>query len=740
MFAKTEPVSCRSMIQRRRSLNSNRSFASPVFFALFACILCALCVITFSCDKPQPPIDRLALVTRHNVIITQPDTLGSLSVGNGEFAFTIDVSGLQTFPEVYENGIPLGTQSQWAWHAFPNTNKFTLSDVAQNFGSCDSTSVPYAVQQTNGRAGDASNFLRANPHRLHMGQVGLIIKRSDGTTATINDLKNIRQELDLWSGKIESKYEIEGTPVKVILYALQDDDGIVARIESPLLSSGRLKAVIKFPYAKDCHVCPGYDWSNEDKHTSTIDSAAKYSATIARVIDSTRYFTNLSWDNGELKQTSAHQFELTASENTVGLELGVVFTRDRRPYEVEFDEVARFNTEHWRNFWTAGGAVDFSKCTDPRAAELERRVVLSQYLTKIQCSGSLPPQETGLTMNSWYGKFHLEMHWWHATHFALWNRASLMSRSLEFYRDAIERAKATAAWQGYKGARWQKMTDPHGKESPSGVGAFIIWQQPHPIYLAELMYRDTPDPVILARYSEIVFETADFMASFMKLREDSLYHLCHPLIPAQEIFKATETDDPTFELRQWEQAFTIAQMWRRRLEMPDSEEWSLIINRMALLPIRDMKYLPNATTKDAYTKDEFRRDHPSVLGSLGIVPLDERIEPDIMENTLDDIMANWQWETTWGWDYPMMAMTAARLGEPQKAIDALMMDVQKNTYLVNGHNYQDKRLRLYLPGNGGLLAAVAMMAAGWDGCAVTNPGFPKDGKWDVMWEGLKPMP
>jgi len=35
---------------------------------------------------------------------------------------------------------------------------------------------------------------------------------------------------------------------------------------------------------------------------------------------------------------------------------------------------------------------------------------------------------------------------------------------------------------------------------------------------------------------------------------------------------------------------------------------------------------------------------------------------------------------------------------------------KKNTYLVNRHNYQDKRLRLYLPGNGGLLAAVAMMA------------------------------
>ena len=61
------------------------------------------------------------------------------------------------------------------------------------------------------------------------------------------------------------------------------------------------------------------------------------------------------------------------------------------------------------NFWEEGAAVDFSHCTDPRAKELERRVVLSQYLLAIQCAGSTPPQETGLTYNSWFGKYHLEM-------------------------------------------------------------------------------------------------------------------------------------------------------------------------------------------------------------------------------------------------------------------------------------------------------------------------------------------
>ena len=71
------------------------------------------------------------------------------------------------------------------------------------------------------------------------------------------------------------------------------------------------------------------------------------------------------------------------------------------------------------------------------------------------------------------------------------------------------------------------------------------------------------------------------------------------------------------------------------------------------------------------------------------------------------------------------------------AMDALFMPIQTNTYLINGHNYQDERLTIYLPGNGGLLSAVAMMCAGYDGCTINNPGFPKDGSWKVKWEGMK---
>jgi hypothetical protein len=81
-------------------------------------------------------------------------------------------------------------------------------------------------------------------------------------------------------------------------------------------------------------------------------------------------------------------------------------------------------------------------------------------------------------------------------------------------------------------------------------------------------------------------------------------------------------------------------------------------------------------------------------------------------------------------------MTAARLGETRTAIDGLLMTAEKNRYLRNGHNWQRPNLPCYLPGNGGLLYAVAMMTGGWRGSRGRAPGFPDDGSWTVRSEGL----
>jgi hypothetical protein len=74
-------------------------------------------------------------------------------------------------------------------------------------------------------------------------------------------------------------------------------------------------------------------------------------------------------------------------------------------------------------------------------------------------------------------------------------------------------------------------------------------------------------------------------------------------------------------------------------------------------------------------------------------------------------------------------------------VDVLLKtDGPNNGYTAAGHN-PNTNLPVYLPGNGALLAAVAMMAGGWDGApALAAPGFPRDGSWVVRAEGFKPLP
>jgi hypothetical protein len=119
-----------------------------------------------------------------------------------------------------------------------------------------------------------------------------------------------------------------------------------------------------------------------------------------------------------------------------------------------------------------------------------------------------------------------------------------------------------------------------------------------------------------------------------------------------------------------------------------------------------------------------------------MLPAVHGLDTAVMGRTLDLVKRVWDWDETWGWDYPMMAMTAARLGRGEDAVSALLMPERTNTYLRNGHNYQDGRLTIYLPGNGGLLSALALMCTGGEGQGAELPGFPKDGRWKVRYEGL----
>ncbi|MEI6605493.1 MAG: hypothetical protein WCP35_09300 [Verrucomicrobiota bacterium] len=91
---------------------------------LISCL--ALAMTAVMAQEKVPPIDRHARVTRHDVVLTNADVHSPLSVGNGEFAFTADATGLQTFEKSYLETIPLSTLSQWGFHTMPSRQGFSL--------------------------------------------------------------------------------------------------------------------------------------------------------------------------------------------------------------------------------------------------------------------------------------------------------------------------------------------------------------------------------------------------------------------------------------------------------------------------------------------------------------------------------------------------------------------------------------------------------------------------------------
>ncbi len=686
------------------------------------------------------PIDRHALVIRHEVLLTNFDTGNPLSVGNGQFCFTVDATGLQTFPEAFEKTTPLGTLSDWGWHTSPNPNGWDMDKFQfKEYADLNGRKVPYADAPHNAQTSEIK-WLRANPHRLHLGQIGFVLKHADGSLVQTNDLTRITQKLDLWNGEIISHFKLDGELVEVETVCEPDSDAVAVRVKSPLVKLGRLAIQIRFPYGTGDPVTA--DWSRPDAHeTRYFHGKGIDGGTFERNLDNDSYVVDEFSPGTTVTNPAKHQYVITPNKKSETMELVCEFAPKQNVLQLDFTQVREAAQKHWQQFWQTDGAIDFSGSKDPRWFELERRIVLSQYLTAIQDAGNNPPQETGLTYNSWEGKFHLEMHFWHEAHFALWDRLPLLEKSLNYYQNILPAAEGTARKQGYAGARWPKMTNPTGAESPSPVGPFLVWQEPHPIFYAELCWREHPNQATLEKYRDIVFQTADFLASYATWDTNSGRYVLGPVLQtAQEVFPKDKTFNPTFELTYIRWALETAQQWRTRLGLPRNKKWDDVLSGLAKPLVVDNKYAFTETTPDSYTNPKWNADHPAVVGALSFVP-GPGIDLVTMRNTFDWVWKNWNWPETWGWDYPMLAMTAARLGEPERAVDALLLDTPKNHYGLNGHVYQRPGLTIYLPANGGLLYAVVLMAAGWDGAPKRYaPGFPNNGQWNVRWENFRRAP
>jgi hypothetical protein len=714
---------------------------TSALFHLTTAIVVTAAVVTAT------PIDREALVRRNQPSVNSVDFDAPLTVGNGGFAFTADITGLQTFaPDYHRHGVPTETQARWAWVSDDNPQGYTLADAGKPFTHPDGRVVSYPTQQES----PAGKWLRRNPRAQPVGQLQLVLDKADGSAIRPQDIVAPAQTLDLWSGVITSRYQLAGAPVNVTTACDPDSDTVAVRLESELAATGALRVRLAFPRGHDLETknTPALDWSGPERHASLLDPAG----VIRREVGGTEYFVIC---RPSPVPAGPHAFEFRAPAGNPVIELTVRFS-PATAASVPAAGVFERSADHWRRFWRETAAVDCSGSTNPLAAKLERRIILSRYLTAVQNVGDVPPQESGLTCNTWYGKHHTEMIWWHTAHFALWGQDAALARNLDWFMRQLPAARELAASRSLRGARWAKMTGPEMRESPGG-NPLIVWNQPHPIYLAELLYRNSPTVATLGKYRNLVLETADCMASMPHWdAAKRQYDLGPPLWIAQELYDQATSRNPSFELAYWRWSLGVAQQWRERLGLPRDKTWDHVSAHLAPLPAKDGRYVALGSHPDTWDNPASRHDHPTMLAPIGLLPETSHTNRAVMERTLDAVLANWDWETKiWGWDYPLIAMTATRLGRPQAAVEILLRDGPNNCYLPNGHCPQrsdgkfdstappgarKREIAAYLPANGAFLAAVALMVAGWDGVPVAQPGIPADGTWQVRAEGLHRLP
>ncbi|KAK2049489.1 hypothetical protein LZ31DRAFT_622651 [Colletotrichum somersetense] len=687
-------------------------------------------------------IDRQRIVSQFNVIRTSliDNNTTPLQVGNGNFAFNVDNIGMQTF-------LPFNTLSSWAWH------NDSLPTDGENLG--DYTGVPRLTHGRNvsydvpdPKLPQVSQWLIGNPNRVNLGRIGLKYK---GQSLSAAKMTEPRQELNLWGGFITSTFKIDGKTVTVITQGDFESDAVTFKIDSGLVSLGDLQVELDCPYPPihttkyKYEVFAGvYDFPLN--HTTRIVKSCRRTdvAHIHHQLQETSYFVNLRWPQEaplELSRdepensdkATAHRYTLRPSSVSNGSSGFITFTahfspkrQDPRPPAV----VRKKSVAGWQNYWNEGGFVDATLLSNPNATEPQRRIVLSQYHVRVNSAASgQSPQESGLMNNGWYGKFHMEMVVWHNAHWVTWGRKKYFDNIFPSLYDALlPSSLARANRMGWAGARWPKMTELETQaSSPGGVNGLLLWQQPHPMYLAELAYQSSPTDETLKQWDAVLTATADYMASYAWKNDSSGYHDLGP--PSYGVTKNTppaETLNLAYEVAYWRYGLDLACEWKKRLGQPVPQHWTTAADHMAPPPQIDGLYAVYDGLNSTWWEDpELNADPRSLIMMQGVLPDTPAVDHRIR-----------------GWGRPALAINSARIGNPERAIYHLTAysywEFDDAGYAIRGGDGGTPPP--FMPGNAGFLYAVAYMVAGWQGSEGDAPGFPKDGGWMVKHEGLQKAP
>lgn len=584
-------------------------------------------------------------IIKYNLKFNHIDSKNPVTIGNGDFAITLDQTGTQSLYEIYKD-IPLSTMSNKNW--FYKDKK----DIKPSYVD----GKAYMLFNLDNDPNYQIN--RQYPFKYSFMQILLY---DNDKLIDINNIKDVKQELDLYKGIVTSSFNYKEKINKTISFIYQDHDEFNFKLQSD-----NLNLALKFNY-------PSYT-----KNGYRLDI-------LPNVLVKEDRITLLYDDKNSLS------FKLKSSSNYQIVENTLIFDDNNVSFSLALDEIKEGKLLD--EFWKCDNGIIIDN------EELVKKMVLSKYLLHVNSTGIYPPQESGLTYNCWNSKFHLEMHLIHSLWNIYNNHVGDLVKSFDYYLSIMPSSLKRASLNGYKGLRSPKMTGPDGEDSPSNIGPLLIWQAPHILFMLQEIYYLYNKENIIKKYEPLISGTIDFMISFLTLK-DSKYQMLDPLLEACESIPLDRCQNPSFELEYWR--YTLERQPKIDTVLYGHQRYDYLdITSKIITPKEDDGiYLKTYGVIDKY---DLYKDHPTE-GFLMSFFKSKIVDKEKMVKTIDYILKNMDLSSYWGWDFPFLGLSLLNCGEIEKSIEVTQLNTINNQYLYNGYNTSPRDdLKAYLPGNGAFL-------------------------------------
>ena len=724
------------------------------FLLFFIWLVCE----TFA--KAQLPRDigeklEIPRVSRHNLVYEVPPQ-HPLFTGNGSLGMSVDASGTQLLKQHYApHTVSTIAQNIWYDPRMPEHLKGTEFSVhTYPHGENHTLAYPYAstpVQQ------ELYDWLRRHPNKCNLANFALTLEVGEKALRSPVELTVFDQQLDLYDGLVRTHYQWEGVHTRLESFVHATKDLIVFHVADSAISpvSRTLRITISDPEGFD----PRYETGppapkpgEERWRVRPLEHTGQSSN--QRVFWALRPLPN-GFSYGLIGGVTKEVESVHFSEKEISVELAprpqdeftvflfIVSEKENQnptAFGKEFIENAlqqgypallREHQQWWHDYW--GRSAIELESGDERGKKLEEWYYRSLYYLASNDRGPLPPAEGGLVANSWFGKFHLEMHFWHAAGFLAANRPECVRPSLQWYLEVLPQAKKNAEAMGLKGAKYPKMTSFRGQDSPGLTNLRIYWHVGEISTLIWWYYLYTQDREFLRTMYPVLAESADFVASFLVENPTTAqYELWPPIATCDETTDFDKVRNPAFELAEFKAALNLAIAASELLRQDENKRahWIHVRDHLAPIANNGEVYLIYEGFEESWTP-RHTRSHPSVLGPFFpafVVPDDEMIRA-----TYDKVLALWNWDEVWGWDFGFAAAVGAWLNRPEDAVQCLLKAEKKISPVAT---FSGGGVNSYLPGNGALVLAInEMLLRSLDGTLHLFSGIPSS--WRAKFENLR---